>query len=160
MKEWEDKMLHFAVKRKRKSAEKGYLTVEAAFWLPGIALFLVLLVTLSSYLYQGCFMMQTAYLAAFRGSRIEAAGQRENYVYQQLEELLEREVLSFSEEEVKVSAGALAVTVSLRKSTPLYGPERGLLVLERTQKALCLDPVDCIRGIRFLKNVDGGDLAQ
>lgn len=135
--------------------ENAYMTVEAAFWLPGIALFLVLLITLCSYLYQGCYMMQAAYIAAFRGSRIEQDDQREAYVSQQLEEFMEREVLSFAKTEKEVNAGALAVTVSLRRVTPLLGEDGGKLVLERTQKALYLDPVAYIRGIRFLKNVGG-----
>lgn len=133
--------------------ESGYMTVEAAFWLPAIALFLTALIMLCSWLYQGCFMMQAAYLAAFRGSRTENAAQRERETLNQLDELMERQVLSFAEAAEETEAGTLAVTVTLRRDTPLMGPDGEKLVLERTQQSLYLDPVAYIRGLQFLERL-------
>ena len=131
--------------------EKGYMTVEAAFWMPAIALLLVMLITLCGYLYQGCFMMQMAYVAAFRGSRIENAALRDSGTYEQLNTLEREAVLSFEETQKNVEAGALSVKVTLQKETPLLGPDGVKLAIERTQNALCLDPVAYIRGIQFLQ---------
>ena len=130
--------------------ENGYMTVEAAFWMPGIALFLIMLIILCSYLYQGCFLMQTAYLAAFRGSRVESGMLRQQETKGQLSELLPYQVVSFGETKQVVDAGPLAVTVTLERTTPLIlSGER--LLLEKTQKAWCLDAVAYIRGLQFLQ---------
>ena len=61
--------------------------------LPWASILILLLVFLCSYLYQGCFLTQAAYVAAFRGSRYPERG--EAYVESQLEELLEGEALRF-----------------------------------------------------------------
>ena len=132
--------------------ENGYMTVEAAFWVPGIVLLLFLLIGLCSYLYQGCFMMQAAYMAAFRGSRVEEAAVRDSYTREQLDELLEGQVFAFSEISREVEAGLQSVTVSIQRKPPFLGSIGERLILKRTQKALCIDPVDYIRGIRLLKN--------
>ena len=138
-------------------SENGYLTAEAAFWLPGVAIFLVLLITLCSYLYQGCFMMQAAYLAAFRGSRAETGAGRESRTEEELAELMQYQVMSFGETVSEIEAGALAVTVSLERETPFTGPDGRRLTLQRSQRALYLDPVSYIRGLRFLKGTEESD---
>ena len=139
-------------------SENGYLTAEAAFWLPGVAIFLVLLITLCSYLYQGCFMMQAAYLAAFRGSRTETGAGRESRTEEELTELMQyHQVLSFGETACEIETGALAVTVSLERETPFIGPDGRKLTLQRSQRALYLDPVSYIRGLRFLKGTEESD---
>ena len=45
---------------------EGYVVVEAALILPLASIVIVLLIWLGSYLYQGCFLSQAAYAAAFR----------------------------------------------------------------------------------------------
>lgn len=138
--------------------EKGYVTVEAAVWLPAIALFLTVLIVLCSWLYQGCFMMQAAYLAAFRGSRIENAARREGEIQKQLDELMKWQVLGFNEMEDETESGSLAVTVTLRQETPIRGIDGEKLALESTRKALVLDPVAYIRGLQLLNGL--GDEEQ
>ena len=54
--------------QKKKEAD-GYVVVEAAVLLPLASIFIVLLIGLCSYLYQGCFLMQAAYTVAFRRVR-------------------------------------------------------------------------------------------
>ena len=56
--------------QKKKEAD-GYVVVEAAVLLPLASIFIVLLIGLCSYLYQGCFLMQAAYTAAFRSAAQE-----------------------------------------------------------------------------------------
>lgn len=135
--------------------ENGYMTAEAAFWMPGIALFLIMLIVLCSYLYQGCFLMQAAYLAAFRGSRMENSVQRQQETKEQLSALLNYQAVSFGETQQRVEVGPLAVTVVLERETPLVVAGEQL-ILERTQKAWYLDAVAYIRGLRFLQKEEGG----
>ena len=56
--------------QKKKEAD-GYVVVEAAVLLPLASIFIVLLIGLCSYLYQGCFLMQAAYTVAFRSAAQE-----------------------------------------------------------------------------------------
>ena len=82
------------------------MVVEAAVLLPLASIFIVLLIGLCSYLYQGCFLMQAAYTVAFSecgtGNRPDAG-----YADGQLNQLLEGEVLSFGKEERQIKAGML-----------------------------------------------------
>ena len=82
--------------QKKKEAD-GYVVVEAAVLLPLASIFIVLLIGLCSYLYQGCFLMQAAYTVAFRSAAQERPDA--GYADGQLNQLLEGEVLSFGKEE-------------------------------------------------------------
>ena len=81
--------------QKKKEAD-GYVVVEAAVFLPLASIFIVLLIGLCSYLYQGCFLMQAAYTVAFRSAAQERPDA--GYADGQLNQLLEGEVLSFGKE--------------------------------------------------------------
>lgn len=129
--------------------EWGYMTAEAAFWVPAVSLLLMLLIYLCSYLYQGCFLTQAAYVAAFRGSRQETMQQRQFCAKEQLESLFQREVLCFGEERREVKAGPVWVQVTLSRETPLVGPDGEPLLLKAQERALYRDPVAYIRGIQF-----------
>lgn len=125
----------------------GYVVVEASVLLPFASILILLLVYLCSYLYQGCFMVQAAYRAAFRGSRY--AGYGAEYVEKQLDEILKDEILSFEPEERTVNAGILSVSVSLKKNTPF---QISCIVPElwTSWKVYVRDPVAYIRGIRLI----------
>lgn len=129
----------------------GYVVVEASVLLPFASILILLLVYLCSYLYQGCFMVQAAYRAAFRGSRYAVYG--EAYVEKQLDELLEEEVLSFGPEERTVDTGLLSVSVSLKKDTPFQNFSRIVPKLTASWKVYVRDPVVYIRGMRGLKEL-------
>ena len=92
--------------QKKKEAD-GYVVVEAAVLLPLASIFIVLLIGLCSYLYQGCFLMQAAYTVAFRSAAQERPDA--GYADGQLNQLLEGEVLSFGKEERQIKAGMLRV---------------------------------------------------
>lgn len=140
-----------AVGRKVYMKEReGYVVVEAAVLLPFASILILLLVYLCSYLYQGCFMVQAAYVSAFRGSRYAAYG--EAYVKEQLDEILEGEILSFEPEEYDVKAGMLSVQVALKKNTPLSRINENIDPLMASWKAAVRDPVAYIRGIRRLES--------
>ncbi len=132
----------------RKKGEDGYVMVEAAVVLPIASVLLLLLVYLCSYLYQGCFMTQAAYIAAFRGSR--NAQKKEAFLNRELDEILERELWSFGEEERETEVSLLRVKVSLRKRMPFSLPEGVLPDLSASWTAAVRDPVAYIRGIRKL----------
>ena len=106
--------------QKKREAD-GYVVVEAAVLLPLASIFIVLLIGLCSYLYQGCFLMQAAYTAAFRS----AAQERPNsgYADGQLNQLLEGEVLSFGKEERQIKAGMLRVFYYWRQGREKNSPE-------------------------------------
>lgn len=125
---------------------EGYVLVEAAVLLPFASILLLLLVYLCSYLYQGCFMVQAAYVSAFRGSRYAAYG--EDYVNEQLDEILAGELLSFEPEMREVKTGLWAVQVVLKKNTPFSGIDSKIPALTASWKAAVRDPVAYIRGIR------------
>lgn len=128
----------------------GYVLVEATVLLPLASILLLLLVYLCSYLYQGCFMVQAAYVSAFRGSRYAAYG--ENYVNKQLDEILAGEILSFEPETREVKTGLLSVQVTLKKNTPLSGINGKIPPLTASWKAAVRDPVLYIRGIRQVED--------
>ena len=125
--------------QKKKEAD-GYVVVEAAVLLPLASIFIVLLIGLCSYLYQGCFLMQAAYTAAFRS----AAQERPDADY------AEGEVLSFGKEERQIKAGMLRVEVTLERETPLARlaavGDRGRLKVKQT--AYVRNAAAYIRGIR------------
>ena len=127
----------------------GYVVVEAAVLLPFASILILLLIYLCSYLYQGCYMMQAAYVAAFRGSRYPQ--KEEAYVQQQLDELLGKAALSFGTEKREVKVNLLSVQVSLKKDTPFSGLTNAVPGLAVTQKAAIRDAVSYIRGIRRIK---------
>ncbi len=131
--------------------DDGYVVVEAAYLLPLTAILILLLVYLCSYLYQGCFMMQAAYVSAFRGSRYPAEG--EAYVQRQLDELLEREVLSFAKEERKVEKTPVFVQVTLQKNTPFSTLGNTVPQLCVKQKSIIRNAAAYIRGIRKLGEI-------
>lgn len=125
---------------------EGYVLVEAAVLLPFASILLLLLVYLCSYLYQGCFMVQAAYVSAFRGSRYAAYG--EDYVNEQLDEILAGELLSFEPETREVKTGLWSVQVVLKKNTPFSRIDGKIPALTASWKAAVRDPVAYIRGIR------------
>ena len=61
---------------KKKKKTDGYVVVEAAVLLPLASIFIVLLIGLCSYLYQGCFLMQAAYTVAFSECGTGTPGRR------------------------------------------------------------------------------------
>lgn len=143
------------MKETKKGEKDGYVVIEAAVLLPLTSILILLVVYLCSYLYQGCFMVQASYAAAFRGSRYPDEG--EEYVHRQLDELLEGEILTFQKEERLVKTGALSVQVSLEKETPFarLGGKNGRLSASWT--AAVRDPVAYIRGIRIVKELKDGN---
>ncbi|HJB91663.1 MAG TPA: hypothetical protein H9763_09420 [Candidatus Eisenbergiella merdigallinarum] len=137
----------------KRRGRDGYVIVEAAFLLPWASVIILLLVFLCSYLYQGCFLTQAAYVAAFRGSRFPERG--EAYVESQLDEILEGEVLRFQAEERSIRAGLLFAQVSLRRDTPLES--MGIPPLTASWKIAVREPVAYIRGIRKLSETGETD---
>lgn len=129
---------------------EGYVVVEATVLLPLASILILMLVYLCSYLYQGCFMVQAAYVSAFRGSRYAARG--EAYVEAQLDELLDLELLSFEPEAREIRTGVLSVQVTLKKNTPLSRMNENMKLLTASWRAAVRDPVAYIRGIRRLKS--------
>lgn len=127
---------------------EGYVLVEAAVLMPFASIVILLLVWLCSYLYQGCFMVQAAYVSAFRGSRYAERGAE--YVEKQLDELLEGEVLSFEPEKRKVDAGLFAVEVALEKNTPFSRMGEWIPALHAEWKVTVRKPAAYIRGIRAI----------
>ncbi len=142
-------------KNRKRDGLDGYVIVEAAVLLPVASVLLLLLVYLCSHLYQGCFMTQAAYVAAFRGSRQVSGG--EMYVQAQLDEILAGEALSFEEEKRKVGMGMFCVSVSLGKNTPLSRLWGDDFLLSVYQKSAVRNPVVYIRGIRALTNAEWED---
>lgn len=135
-------------KEKIARGRDGYVVVEASVLLPLTSVLILLLVYLCSYLYQSCFMVQAAYVSAFRGSRQEE--NRSGHVEAQLDEILALEVLSFEEETRKVDAGGFFVKVSLEKETPFSGLGDWVPKLSASARAAVRDPVSYIRGLRSL----------
>lgn len=127
---------------------EGYVVVEAAVLLPAASVIILLLVWLCSYLYQGCFLQQAAYISAFRGSRYAERG--EAYVEAQLDEIMEGEILRFEPEQRTVKAGMLIVQVELERGTPFPMFNGQQVRLHAVQRAAVRDPVGYIRGIRIL----------
>lgn len=125
---------------------KGYVTVEAAVLLPLTSVILLLQIYLCSFLYQGCFLVQTGYAAALRGSRYPQRG--EAYVQEQLEELQKGAVLSFGQEQRQVEVNGLWVKVHLQRDTPLLGKAGDRLLLTADWKLAVRNPVAYIRGIQ------------
>lgn len=135
----------------REGQRDGYVVVEAAVLLPFSSILILLLIYLGSYLYQGCFMTQAAYIAAFRGSRYASEG--EGYVHSQLDELLKREVLSFGLEQREVEENSLWVEVKLCKETPFAAIMEAVPKLTAKGKSAVRDPVAYIRGMRRIKEL-------
>ncbi len=131
-----------------RKGREGYVVVEASVLLPLSSILILLLVYLCSYLYQGCFMVQAAYVSAFRGSRQEE--NRTEYVEAQLDELLGMEVLSFGDEDRRVDAGGLFVKVTLEKDTPFSRLGEWILGLSASFRVTVRNPVAYIRGLRSL----------
>lgn len=128
--------------------QEGYVVVEAAVLLPAAAVIILLLVWLCSYLYQGCFLTQAAYISAFRGSRYAERG--EAYVEAQLDEIMAGEILRFESEQRTVKTGMLTVQVELERGTPFPMLNGQQVRLHAVQRAAVRDPVGYIRGIRIL----------
>lgn len=141
-------------KRAGGKGQDGYVVVEASVLLPLSSILILMLVYLCSYLYQGCFMVQAAYVSAFRGSRQE--GNREEYVEMQLDELLGQEVLSFEDESRTIDAGGLSVRVTLEKNTPFSRLGERIPKLSASFRAMVRDPVTYIRGLRNLGRLGQG----
>jgi len=131
----------------------GYLTVEAAFWVPGIMFLLLALIWLGCYLYQGCFMTQAAYLAAFRGSQVQGQQAAENAALEQIGMLADRQVLSLGKLQQEAEADMWAVSVTLRQQIPFWTEAGERMIPEQTQKSLYLDPVGYIRGLERLEKL-------
>lgn len=131
--------------------------MEAAVILPLASIVIVLLIWLGSYLYQGCFLSQAAYAAAFRGSRFPERGAV--YVQRQLEEIMEGEALRFSEENCLVESGILSVTVTMIRETPFSRMGGAVKPLYVKQKAMVREAVPYIRGLRMLEGMQdiGGE---
>ncbi len=127
------------------------MIVEAAVLLPLVSIVTVLLVWLGSYLYQGCFLSQAAYAAAFRGSRFPERGA--GYVQRELEALMEGEALRFAEESSRVDSGILSVTVTLTRETPFSRMGAAVRPLHVKRRAAVREAVPYIRGIRMLEGM-------
>lgn len=135
----------------KKSGTEGYVLVEAAVLLPFASIVTVLLIWLCSYLYQGCFLSQAAYIAAFRGSRFPERGA--GYVQRELEEIMDGEALRFSEESCQVDSGILSVTVVMMRETPFSKLGGAVKPLYVKKKAAVREAVPYIRGIRRLEGM-------
>ncbi|MFR6589262.1 MAG: hypothetical protein ACLURV_02645 [Gallintestinimicrobium sp.] len=132
----------------RKKEADGYVVVEAAVLLPLASIFIVLLIGLCSYLYQGCFLMQAAYTAAFSECGTGTPGRR--LCGWAVKSAVGGEVLSFGKEERQIKAGMLRVEVTLERETPLARlaavGDRGRLKVKQT--AYVRNAAAYIRGIR------------
>lgn len=122
------------------------MVVEASFILPVASILILLTVWLCSYLYQSCYLVQAAYIAAFRASRQSASS--ESWIDGQLDELLAGQVLSFGTEEREIDAGTFSVSVRLVRDSVL--PQVGESRTESTAfwRVAVRDPVTWIRGLR------------
>ncbi len=139
----------------------GFMTVEAVFLFPFLALLLVFLLTVCSYLYQNCFLKKTAYIAALRGSLTQEGSLRKSVAYHSLEQLVPEQVLSFGEEKRQVDANFLRVSVTLQRPTPLSGvlsavtgrSDQGALLIQAKESSLCRDPVSFLRSLHLIRGL-------
>ena len=137
------------------SDRDGYMTAEAAFLLPAASILILLLVFLCSYLYQSCYMVQTAYIAAFRACREEAAS--ESAVNEALDELLDGQALSFGTEQREIRVNLLGISVELKRDTPMPkigGKDMKIIASWWIPKR---NPAAYIRGLRTGKEMIDGD---
>lgn len=128
---------------------EGYVITEAAVLLPLASILILMLVYLCSYLYQGCFLTQAAYAAAFRGSRYPENGAE--YVEYQLEELMNGQILSFGPEERTVEHSPFAVSVKLSRDTPFLKFGDRIPKLSASWKIRIRDPVAYIRSLKRIR---------
>lgn len=126
----------------------GYVIVEASVLLPLASILILLLVYLCSYLFQGCFLTQAAYVTAFRASRFPERG--EDYALSQLDGIMEGQALSFGKEERTVDISLLTVQVDLKRETPFSALGNEIPGLTASWRVLRRDPLAYIRGIRKL----------
>lgn len=126
--------------------KNGYVVVEASYILPIASILILLTIWLGSYLYQSCYLVQSAYIAAFRGSRQSACS--EAWVDAQLDELLAGQVLSFGSEERQIEAGTLSVSVTLVRKSPLPQIGESRTECAASWKVAVRDPAAWIRGLR------------
>ena len=111
------------------------------------------------YLYNLATIQQTAYIAALRGSQIKQASssQIQNYVEEQVDELLSEKILARENirKEVKVSAGSIKVKIYTNIQT-IFLSELSLDKREWEIKGEAqvnrVNPIEIIRGVR---RVDG-----
>lgn len=137
---------------------EGYMTVEASLLMPLIVALIAALMILSFYMYMVCFLNQTAYKAAFRGSCVpeEDAGRRKTVTAGELDRLLEERILPVGnpEKEIHVSGTAVEVILRARLELPvpgIWGTEKVVWSVTADKKAQIRDAPAFIRGVRKLR---------
>ncbi len=107
----------------------AYMTTEASMILPLAVGLIVLILYLGFYLYAVCFLNQTAYIAAFRGSQNRTGRMRET-TEAELHQLMEGRLLPIRNLKQEIAVSPLAVTVKLEADLNI--PFAGILPTEQT----------------------------
>lgn len=119
MKSWNFRLLDV------RERESGYFTVEAALIFPMALLFTVMMIFLAFYSYDRCFLEQSAYEAALRGTGNHIKSAQEAYLqaYEAAGRLTEERLFAVHdfEYEASVSAGLVTVNYHCVVNMPLMG---------------------------------------
>lgn len=140
------------------------MTVEATLVVPMIFVGIIFTIYLGLYLYNASTIKQAAYIAALRGSQLTGVSSEtiENYVEQQLEELLDNQILARGnvQMEVKVSSQKVRVRIMTDMSMPFtqfLSSAINLWTIESETEAVRINPVDIIRNVR---KADGSQISK
>lgn len=147
-----------------KKEKRAYMTVEAALIVPMVVGGIIFILYLGFYLYNVCAVKQAAYIAALRGSQMKKASddEVEMYVEQQLEQLLEKQLLTLNNWEKDINVSVWRVKVQITSDIKM--PFSGLLSsitdiwkIEGKAEANRINPVEIIRGVR---KTDGSQISE
>lgn len=140
------------------------MTVEATLVVPMIFVGIIFTIYLGLYLYNASTIKQAAYIAALRGSQLTGVSSEtiENYVEQQLEELLDDQILARGnvQMEIKVSSQKVRVRIMTDMSMPFtqfLSSAINLWTIESETEAVRINPVDIIRNVR---KADGSQISK
>lgn len=138
------------------------MTVEATLVVPMIFVGIIFTIYLGLYLYNASTIKQAAYIAALRGSQLTGVSSEtiENYVEQQLEELLNDQILARGnvQMEIKVSSQKVRVRIMTDMNMPFtqfLSFAINLWTIET--EAVRINPVDIIRNVR---KADGSQISK
>ncbi|MBS7304028.1 MAG: hypothetical protein KIG50_07825 [Lachnospiraceae bacterium] len=144
--------------KKRKKYFDGYLTVEAVFIIPSAVTIIVILMYWGFFCYDKCVSVQSAYLAALRGSNEwnMSGKDTEAFVKKNMDEAIKKTFLytknsetqvriGFSDIETKIEGKMNILFSKLREDNTAYWE------IGSTQKAYRLKPSSYIRRYRYSK---------
>lgn len=132
------------------------MSLEATLLMPLVIVIIASLLFLSFYLYTLCFLNQTAYIGALRGSLSMGQGKDvESYVKTEVDQLLLTGVMNTGDVETAISVSLTGVSVRAGTTMKLPVPglqlwNKGILEINAQKNAYYRDPVGIIRGLRRL----------